>query len=493
MRRPSLYSIIVAFLLILIFCGFFTVLWLLAGSYSFGWDEAVYLTKARSWIEDTPADTFGIYRPIGMASVGWVILQWSDSEKIVRAFGVLFGAAALVFIFLLFAQAVNIWVALSITLLVGTSPLFLSEAPQFFNDVPAAGFLFALLWLILRYYQTAGKSRLIYFAAPIAAFAFYLRYGIILQLGIIALISFLALSKKFWNKEGADIWPFIKTGILFLALVAPHFLYSLAVTESFFGVLSLGSEVAGRKYLGEGLFDYMRWLPSTLAGPLVGGCVILGVIVVLVILFRKKLRKEYEELLWLGGIGILVFFFTGLLVHAEARYVFFPVVLISGAGISGIYFMLSRWLALRDILIGLFIISILYFGVGHYKGVDAFFRERENNLFRNAYTKSYKAIQPNSGEPGCAVWTTQYFPQVSWYSECNVIRVADEAAFKKNFQKYIGKNQYSIAYSELNDVQIQPATAEKYGLTLTEIYNTPDLSESFGFGRVSIYRMEVVR
>src|SRR3989344_5043112 len=176
-----LYFLIPAF----IFLGTIFILWSLVGSQPFGHGESVYLTEARSWIDGAPADEFKIYRPIGMAGFGWIFLHFGDSERLLRLFGVIFGAIATLFIYLFFKRIFNTPFALVITGVIGTSTLFLREAPLFQNDIPSSGLLIGTLWLLWIYYESAGKSRSIYFVGPLAALAFYIRYGVASAFGII--------------------------------------------------------------------------------------------------------------------------------------------------------------------------------------------------------------------------------------------------------------------------------------------------------------------
>src|SRR3989344_4878468 len=185
----------------IIFWGSFLLLWHITGSQSLRHDEAVYLTKARSWIEGTPANEWRIYRPIGTAVFGWIFLLFTNSEPLLRIFGDIFGALSLVFIYLLFKLMSNVWVALSIVFVVCTSPVFLQHAPQFLNDIPAGGLLVGSLWLIWDHYEKAGRSKLIYLTAPLAILSFYTRYGVAISLGSIGLLSLLTLAKKFSSKK----------------------------------------------------------------------------------------------------------------------------------------------------------------------------------------------------------------------------------------------------------------------------------------------------
>ena len=87
---------------VILFFGVFAIIFSLIGSQALVHDEAVYLTKARAWTEGTPANEFKIYRPIGMAWFGVILLQFGDSEQVARIFGAFFGSLTIVFIYLLF-------------------------------------------------------------------------------------------------------------------------------------------------------------------------------------------------------------------------------------------------------------------------------------------------------------------------------------------------------------------------------------------------------
>ena len=115
----------------LLFCVVFYILKPLASDQPFLHDEAIYLAKARMWLKGVPADAWGVYRPVGLSLVGWVILQYTQSEQIVRLWGVLMGAATISALFLFFRRLTNIWVALAATTIIASSYLFLREAPSF--------------------------------------------------------------------------------------------------------------------------------------------------------------------------------------------------------------------------------------------------------------------------------------------------------------------------------------------------------------------------
>lgn len=473
----------------IIFFSTLFVLWSLVSSHSLFHDEAVYLTKARSWIEGTPADEFKIYRPIGMADFGWIFLHFGDSEKTARSFGVIFGAITILFIFLFFRQMFNVWIAISVVLVTETSSLFLQQAPHFLNDIFSSGLLIGVLWLLYIHYETAGKSKSIYFIGPLAALAFYIRYGVASAFGVIGVLSLLILLPRFMKKEGAS---YSKLGIAFIIsifLFAFHFIQSFIATKSFLGILSISGEAAHRKYLGEGLVDYIKWLPNEIGGWFLGITAITGIIATTIILSRKTLRQNYVSLLWIGSIGLFNFILTGLLVHAEARYVFFPMVLLSGTGIASVYYLIRNQSKIFvNLLMGIFLLITLYYGIASYNETDSFFKRREVDKYHAAYVKASEIIFNDSfGNNGCVVWSVLFRPAISWYSRCNTLEINNVARFEKDFLIHFKKTHYSIVFTKLKEPQINQDKAENFGVILTEIFHTKNLAPDIG--ELIVYRI----
>ncbi len=355
--------IISLFIIILIFSSTFFVLMKIERMQPLVHDEAVYLSKARSWIEDTPANEFRIYRPIGMAWLGWIFLQFSDSEKFLRIFGVLFSSITLVFVYLLFEKIANRLVGFFVSVTVFSSTLFLQNAPQFLNDIPSTGFLIGSMWVILDWYKTDGKSNLIYLFAPFSAFAFYLRYGVATSLIIIIAMSILIFGLKFIKNENASYERIFDTVLLTLLLFLPHFIESFFVTNNFLGILMRAGNAAGREYLGEGLVDYIRWMPNEIGGWLFGYVSIIGIIITIIFIFSKKIREKNIELFWIGFIALSNFIFTGLLVHAEPRYIFFPLVLFVGVSIVSIFSVIKINIFLKYIFVIVYLVVNVFFWI----------------------------------------------------------------------------------------------------------------------------------
>lgn len=490
-KKKNLVKLMYFLIPIFIFCGVFFVLWSLVSYYPFDHDESVYLTKARSWIEETPADEFEIYRPIGMPVFGWIFLHFGESEKIVRTFGVIFGSLTILLIYLFFKRLFNAYIAISVASVVGISSLFMQQAPHFLNDIPSSGFLIGVLYLLYIHYDTAGKSKSIYFAGPLAALAFYIRYGVASTLGILGILSFFILGPKFIKKEGINYSKLITAFIISIFLFIPHFIESIIVEKSLLGILSRAGKAAHRKYLGEGLVDYIKWLPSEIGGWVLGITAITGILITIIIIFRKDLRQDYINLLWIGSIGLFNFLATGLLAHAEPRYVFFPMVLLSGTGIAGLYYMAQNWSKIFvNLLTAIFLLSMIFYGINNYREINSFFRIKESDPHAFAYIKLSQVIRDYSvNKNGCVIWMqTSNRPRTSWYSKCNTFKISDVATFEKNFNMHLRESHYSVVRSKLKEGQIDQSEAEKFGIILTEIFRTENLSKFYG-GDLIVYRI----
>jgi|GEM_PF-1666621 len=458
-------------------------------TYIIGADEAVYATKARAWLYGTPADQWGIYRPIGMSILGWIVLHFSDSERSLRLVGVLFGMLTPGVVFFLFRRMSNLWIALGAAAVTATSSLFIVQAPLFLDDIPSSTMLFAALAVIYIYFQSSGKSNSIYLLPIFIASSFYLRYGTIPAFIAIAVFSYLILLPRFLSMERPN---FRKAGhavLIITLLFLPHFIYSLIATHDLFGVLNSATDVAHRTYIGQGVVQYINWLPQQIGGWTLGITAILGTATTFAMLTAQRTREQYTGLIWVGCIGILTFFLTGFFVHAEQRYVFFPMVLLSGVGVAGIYYILADWslpLAVASpIVIGLI---GLYFGVSDYQNSNAYLLQKSGAISNAVLVEALGQMQADSADAnGCDIWTAINGPRVSWYSKCYVEKVKDERTFISDFSAHPGAAHYSLVSTGLNDPQITPRNAALFGVSLTEIYRYKD----FSVGDLVVYRIEL--
>lgn len=482
------FSTVAHFFIILLLVGaVFVVLSSLVSSYSLGHDESVYLAKARSWMVGTPADQFEVYRPIGMPIFGWLFLQFGESEISLRFFGIVFGIVTILFAYLLFRLILDEWVALATVSIVSTSTLFLREAPHFLNDIPSAGVLLALMYFFCVYVRSGATSRVVYLIPILASLAFYLRYGTATTLVVIGLLSFIL----FFPSLKTHVIPFARWKgvlLLFLVLFIPHIIESFIYTGDIIGILAAGGRAAGREYLGEGLITYAKWLPNEMGGWVIGSASLVGIIATFVIIARRKLHKRFPGLVWVGSIGLASLIVTGLLVHAEPRYAFFSLVLLSGAGVAGIYYLVSNWSinAARFLIVAVVVTSFV-FGVQHYHSVQAFFEERETNKIRVAYLEAANAARKDgSSEKKCALWTVDFKPAMSWYSRCETPSISNTRELERGSREDEEKKYYTIVATKTQSSQLDPAWADTFGVTLVELFR----AEKTPRGDIILYRIE---
>jgi len=464
----------------------FVALWFISGAHILGHDESVYATKARSWIEHTPAEQFEIYRPIAMPVFGWIVLQFSDEERSFRLFGVFFGALIPALIFLLFRRVSSDGIALTTVAIVVFSPLFLRQAPQFLNDIPSTLLLLATLLIIYDHFLSAGRSRWIYAVGPLAALAFYMRYAVITPLACIALFSYLLLLPRFLKKKGHDFTMLGKAILISIVLFLPHFIYSAVATDDLFGILRLAGKAAHRAFIGDGLLQYIAWMPDELGGWVFGSFAIVGALVSVALFVMREMREKYIGLVWIGFIGLSTFIVTGLFTHAEARYVFLPLILLTGVGVAGLYHAGERlYLRAGYAFLTIVVVVTIIVGIDTYRNEYAFFRSEEDSAYNSGYIRALEAIQSDAADEGCVVWTSLSRPRASWYTRCDIRKVVDKATFVKNAAEVGDKQLYTIVGTRVRDPQISPESAERFDVSLEEMFRIGALPP----GDLIVYRL----
>ena len=226
-----------------------------------GHDESIYALKARSWISDTPTTGWADYRPLGMSVVAWVVLQFSSTEAALRTAAIVLSVITIVTMWTVGRTMYDaVTATLASAVFAGTAS-FLRRATELLNDVSSAGLLLATMGVIWYQFERRPHSWWLLAAAPLAAGAYYMRYGSVLGLVVIAVVG-----AVLWNRTLLVAWrQILATGALLIACLVPHFVYSRELTGSVLGVFqSARTSVGGG---GGGLADYLSWLPSRLAGP----------------------------------------------------------------------------------------------------------------------------------------------------------------------------------------------------------------------------------
>lgn len=299
------------------------------GGGELGHDEAAYALKARTWLDGAPDTGWSIHRGVGQSVVAATILPFSQSPVVLR----------LVSVFLSLATVVAVWglgramgsnrVGIMAAGVFAVSYSFLRRGAEFLTDVPSTGLLVVvalLLWLWIKW-SGPGHSHLLW-AAAVGAVAVYVRYQAILSLGLLAI----AVGVVAWDKVRRSLAVVVGAAGFGLFLLLPHFIYAVVTTGRPWGVFEATRQAGGRRYLGEGLVDYVRDFPDLLAGPL-------GAVAILVGLgwfgwgLLSGADRQTSLFLMIPALGQIAV--LGLVSHGEPRFVFFPVALLAiAAGLA---------------------------------------------------------------------------------------------------------------------------------------------------------------
>ena len=236
--------------------------WLIGQAIPLGWDEAVYASKSRSLLTDAPSSTWAIYRAPGLPIVGLLGGALGFTDANLRAVALVMSLVTLV---LAWAFARILWgplAAIIALLTIVGSPVVIAEIALFHTDLPAAGLLLALMLLVWYEFERRPEpSRLLLVAAPLAALAFYIRYGSILPIGGIGIAAVVLWHRSMLRNPrlvGATI---VFAGLLF----APHVLESMARTGSPLGIITSAGEQVDTSDPIETAVRYLSWLPAQLA------------------------------------------------------------------------------------------------------------------------------------------------------------------------------------------------------------------------------------
>lgn len=372
-----------------------------------GPDEAIYATGGRELVDGTAASAFGLHRSIGMKVLAAPGAAAGGAEWALRAIGLAASLAFLVAYRGLGARVVGRWPAAWAAAAMVTSFGLERRGGELLSDVPSLLLLVLALHVIVRELDRPGEGARpgtgLLLVAPLAAAAFYLRYGVTTALAGAAL----AAAALWWRQVSIGRGVALATAALFLLLLLPHALHALHETGSALGILEASGEAAHRAYLGEGLVQF----PLALA--LEGGPVVLVLVVVGAVDGARRLRQPGREravaFVWLVSVFHIVA--TGLLVHAEFRYFFL--------GVAGLTLLGARaaceWARGRrraaPVAAGLLLVA---FAVTHQLNIH---RYRRLARVRQVEVDAGALVERAAGQGSCTALTSEV-PVVGWYSGC---------------------------------------------------------------------------
>ena len=381
-----------------------------------GHDEAIYAGGGRELLGGPPASGYGLHRSIGMRALAAAGLLVASSEWTLRC---LVLACSLGFLFAFRAlgrRALGDRPATLAAAAMVTSFGFQRRGAEILSDVPALLLLVLLLTVLVRELGRRGEGGRpgpwLLAAAPLAAAAFYLRYGLSTSLVGIGL----AAATVWWRPLATGRRVALATIALFAVLLAPHLVHSIQETGSPLGILQASGDAAHRDYLGQGLVQF----PLVFA--LEGGPVLVALFVVGLVhgarrLFRLRAQRRHSRpstedrmvaFLWVASVFQIVI--TGLLAHAEFRYFFTGVAGLALVGASAA----SRWAARRRAGTVVAAALLLAAAVTHQVNIQRYTRLSD---VRQVLVAAAAEVRRAAGSETCAALTTRV-PHIGWYSGC---------------------------------------------------------------------------
>jgi 4-amino-4-deoxy-L-arabinose transferase-like glycosyltransferase len=390
----------------------------------FGYDESVYALLSRNWIAHTPASGWDVHRSPLLSIIGLVpALPGGSVEWPFRMVSALFAMGMFVASWALARATAGAIAGVIVGLVLASSTALEIEGASFLTDIPSTALLLGLTALLWRQLAAESISYTIVWLAPLAAASFYMRYGAIIPLAGLAIASIAVGGRKLWVARR----PVLAMSALFLGLLGPHLVQATAATGVPWGIIGRAQGAAS----GAGplpLWQYLGWFPSALLGPLGATVAVIGVGWILATTGFQLTRGDPDGrarlAIFVGATVLVNVAVFGTVIHAEIRYVFFPMILLVITGAACVSRNL-RWIKLPRlgrgalatlatfVALGLVGSAVIATSQESFKRTAAFGWKREAGFL----------IGERSNERGCSVVAADV-PILSWYSGCRAVGFA---------------------------------------------------------------------
>jgi len=429
----------------------------LSRNIALGYDEALYAQATRHWATfgASGVSGWGIHRPPALPVIGIPFyVAGSGEEWAMRLTGVASGLAIIAAAWwganTLAGSLAGVVAAAAVA---AASPIQV-EAASYLTDLPSTAVLLILAVLCLNVLW-APRTRWQDFVlmAALAVLAFYLRYGA--ALGVIALVvAALATRRERLISRGAAAG-----AVVGAVLLIPHVIGAMSATGSPLGILD-----AARRAAASGgaipLADYLGWLPFDLVGPIGAGLAVLAAAMSVWLIARRRDADEpfRGRGLFVAASAGMSLVLVGVTVHAEPRYVVFPLVLLVMLGSAGVARFATapgrrRWIvpAVGTALA----IAVVVGAVRTTAVVDD----------RSARWDWLRAAARDIGDDArgrpCSVLTSDV-PIIAWYSGCRAVNFLtgdepDRVSLLTGTQRYLVVR--SDGHLQLDDVAMRPLTS----------------------------------
>jgi hypothetical protein len=341
-------------LLLALLGGFVWMLWMvIAVAAPLGHDEAVYAAQSRHWLAGTPDDAWGLHRAPLLPILGLGVLTVTEADAALRLLGVLFGVGAVAGVWWLARSIVAPGVAVlgddphgdasrrasaavagvAAAAVLATARPVVSAAGFYLTDLPAAALLVGtagVLWHGLELRRVPSWE--VVLAAPLAAAAFYMRFGSTLFITLLGLTAVVL----WWPRIRRHPAPVLVAGLLFVLLLVPHMVGAVREFGTPWGQVLYTSGLVADVMEEPGLPTYVRTFPSELAGTVAAVMMAIGLLAGLGGLAVAVVRRRWGrvERAWVLLLVPALVFTTviGVRASADTRFLFAPLALLVTAG-----------------------------------------------------------------------------------------------------------------------------------------------------------------
>ena len=360
-----------------------------------GHDEAAFAVSARG---GAPA---WVYRSAGVTEVARIGVLLGGADWHLRIASALLGSLIVLGAAAVgtaaFSARTGAWAA---AVIVGAHPIALRSA-ELIGDLPATGcVLLGIALLCSELSRDEGPRWRFVLAGPAFAVAFYLRYA---SAPVVA-IAGAAAAALWWRAIVRRPLPVLAAAGVFVVMLLPHVVQSLAATGKLFGILQVSAKMPRRAYPGEGLVTYLLpGNPFRYYGVLVAPLLVAGLVGIV------RAPPRWRRSIFLGIVAIGQVLAIGLQSHAQPRYIFVAIVLLVVLGVDA----LSRLAPPKLRVAALPLVVAAWIGVV----VTVPFYSRFLSDARAPLITAATAVRTDAAGARCII-VAKVVTQLMWYTRC---------------------------------------------------------------------------
>jgi len=203
------------------------------------------------------------------------------------------------------------------------------------SDMPAAAaLLIGTALLVTEVTREDGPRWRVVHVAPVFAAAFYIRYGSALPIAIVGIVCAIGG----WRGVAKHPARIAATLALFVLLLVPHMIVAQSTTGSPLGLLALSTTTITERTTGSGLVGYLTANPLRWYGLVTTPLLLLGTFSI------AQLRERRLVMIWVIAIATVIA--LGITALAQARYLYFSLVLLAMLGIEVVRRVATKRLAI---------------------------------------------------------------------------------------------------------------------------------------------------